>query len=315
MNKYRVLIIDDRLNNLEMARDVILSTYQPFDKIWNIEIEIAHIQVYQDSDKYHIDKQSIIKIAELSSKPFDLLLFDIAYYLKGGSEKIYEELSSKYDENYSFDILEEYVFNPKTLVKEGCKQLKESHEKDLYKYFNKNFVGHKGGIYGYTFIEEKWKNLFYDLDYCRNMLIKTFPQTDPKRIVMKGTRKEIFNDSFGHIRTENERYYSFILAKYLEQLINIEITKQEIEAAKYIKIKRTSKVIGSLVFFCVLLGACSEFFGSLIIGLFEKGENLTASIFICFTILGIVLGGKFVLHFIESLMPKLFNDKTEDERF
>jgi hypothetical protein len=118
------------------------------------------------------------------------------------------------------------------------------------------------------YIEEKRVRLFYNLEQCQDILRRTFNNVDPNRIEMKGTRKEIFNESeFENIRKQNERYYSFILAKYLEQLIKIEITKQKIENAQYIKIKRTSKVIGALVFLGILIGASSEFFGSLIVEL------------------------------------------------
>ena len=314
MSKYRILIIDDRLNNLKTAEDVISSTYRPFDKIWSIEKEIAHIKVNKCDDEYSIDKQSIINIANLSAKPFDLLLFDIAYYIEGGSNEIYEKLFSKYNENYSFDVLEEYVFNPKSLVAEGRKQLE--NDNILLKQFNKNFVGHKGGIYGYTFIEDRWKILFYDLKKCKDILRETFSNADPKRIEVEGTRKEIFNDSeFGKIRNEKdgERYYSFILAKYLEQLIKIEITKQEIENAKYTKIERTSKVIGSLVFLCVVIGACSEFIGSLIIESFTAEKFWVVLVCVCIIILGIIFGGRLVLHFIENILPKLFYDNNQDK--
>ena len=308
MNKYRVLIIDDRLNNLKTAKDLILSLYQPFDRLWNIEVNTAHIIINQCDDKYSIDEDSIKNIAKLSIEPFDLLMFDIAYYIEGGSEDIYKQLSQQFDENYTFSVLEKYVFNPKTLVEEGLKQLKNNNNRNLYKWFNKNFVGHKGAIYGFTFIEEKWAKLFYNIEQCRDILIKTFKNADLNRIEMKGTRKEIFNETeFENIRKNNERYYSFILAKYLEQLIKIEIIKQEVENAKYIKIKRTSKVIGSLIFLGLIIGASSEFFGSLIVELIQKREFLIASVCIGFTMIVIVFGGKTVVHVLEKNIPKLLN--------
>jgi len=320
MNKYRVLIVDDRLNNLETARDVISSNYQLFDNTWKIEKEIAHIKVIECDGKYSIDKQSIINIATLSSQPFDLLLFDIAFYIEGGSNKVFEILNSIYEKGtYSFKRdLEKYVFNPNSLVAEGRKYLKKNNKNNLLDQFNKNFVGHKGKIYGYTFIEDRWKRIFYNLKQCKDILQDTFPNTD-KPIEVEGTRQEIFNDNeeFAKLRNnkEGEKYYSFILAKYLEQLIKIEIAKKGIEDAKYITAKRTSKLIGSLVFLCALIGACSEFFGSLIIESFKDKQYLIALVCLCFTIFIVVLSGKFVLHFIENLMPKLFKDKTEDERF
>jgi hypothetical protein len=137
---------------LKLQKNLILSLYQPFGKLWNIEINIAHIKINQcgDNDEYFIDEESIKNITKLSVAPFDLLMFDIAYYIEGGYEDIYNKLLQQFDDNYTFSIIEKYVFNPKILVEENLKRLKNNNNKNLYKWFNKNFVGHKGSIYGYT---------------------------------------------------------------------------------------------------------------------------------------------------------------------
>ena len=221
----------------------------------------------------------------------------------------FKQLEEEYrNKSYTVSDSEKYIFNPETLVKEGKSQLKENSDKKLYKWFEKNFEGHKGSVYGYTYNEKETEHLIFNIKQCENKLLKTFSKS--KHIDMKGTRQDIFNNrDFENINEKNKEIYPFILAKYLEQLIKIEITKREVESAKYIKIKRTSKMIGVLVLLGVLMGACSNFFGSLIVQFSKEGEFLIA-FFICFSIIISISVGTLVIHFLEKLLPKLIKDKT-----
>jgi len=310
MNKYRVLIVDDKEHHLKIAKEAIAFKYEQ----WSIEKNIAHIKVNENGDnQYSIDEKSIENIAKLSANPFDLLLLDFAYYIEGGYQNIRNKLEEEYrDKSYTVSDSEKYIFNPKTLVEKGKIQLKENSDKRLYKWFEKNFEGHKGPVYGYTYNEKETEHLIFNLNHSKDKLLETFSKS--KHIEMKGTRQDIFNNmDFENINEKNKEIYPFILAKYLEQLIKIEITKREVESAKYIKIKRTSKTIGALVLFGVIMGACSNFFGSLIVGFFKENEFLIALIFICFTIIIIIGVGTLVVHFLEKLLPKLINEKAKIE--
>ena len=131
------------------------------------------------------------------------------------------------------------------------------------------------------------------------------------------TRRELFNDTkFEVVKEKNEGYYIFILAKYLEKIIMLDISNnifcREISDTTYVKIKRTSTVtiIGLFVLLCSLLGACTQFFGGLILESFQKKELLTAFVFIFFTLFFIILGGRLVLYVIEKILPKWLNNNT-----
>jgi hypothetical protein len=301
--KYRVLIVDDKKEALDTDETSINTTYHSSDSVWNIEINTVHINVVnqdnQDNqdNQYHIDENSINQLAQLAENPFDLLLLDFGYRTVD-----VDYIYSLMKDGFSLEIFEKHILNPKRLTEEGNKLL--STQK-VYNSFYKNFVKHKGNIIVYTYNSEKDRKIFPKIStYCYKVVKAAF--THAANITVIDTRKEIFNGTkFESIKSENEPYYYFILAKYKEQLIRIEIAKKEISIAKYIKIKKTTKIIGLITLFGLLIGAGSEFFGSLIVDLFKNNQTLIASIILIFTLIIILFGGKLLLWLIERSMKNL----------
>lgn len=295
--EYRVLIVDDKKDCLEMT-DIISRSY----KDWNIEINPVHIQVEKiDDDNYSIAMESISEIANLSVQPFDLILLDFGYRHKDLElMTIFEKCR---DSKYNF---KKYMLDPHTLVTQGRKYL----DNNSFQNFNKNFVCFNKNIHVYTYNPTIAREFMPDVDnYCTNRVQTAF---EAATIKVHDTRRELFNDiKFEEVKKNNEDYYYFILAKYLENLIRLEISNniidKEISDKTYIKIKRSSTVtvIGSLVLLCSLLGACTQFFGGLIVELFQKRDLLTAFVFFFFTLIIIILGGRLVLYVIENILPKL----------
>lgn len=304
--KYRVLIVDDKLNVLENAKELIRPEFNLLNERWNIEIETLHVKVNGDDteEKYFIEEQTFLNLGKVSDKPFDLLLLDFGF--RKPDSDIFEKIKKRYGDNFGFSELEGFIFNPRNLVEEGLKVLNRKHLKKGFLAFQNNFVNHKGTIFIYTFIPEKWRKYVQNSTLRENITKRTFPNA--KSIELIDTRKEIFNDTeFESLKSE--RYYSFIISKFLEQVVQLEIAKESISKAKYIKVQRTSKVIGLIVLFGAFIGASSEFFGDLIVGFFKSNQIIVGIVFVLFTLLLILFGGKLLVYLLEKGLKKLLSDE------
>lgn len=230
---YRVLIVDDIEACLKTADRVI----KPLLKGWNIEIETAHVRVEKVNDSYKIEESCIIEIAEQLAEPFDLLLLDFSYKEKD------VKLKSVMEKNNTLAEFEKHVLNPLTLVEQGRKYLKENSE-ILHKCFEDNFVNFSKNIYVCTCVTEEDRERILPVEirgnpiqYCKKKVHKAFKKAD--NISVKDTREEIFNSTefqevknFRDEKNEGGKYYDFILAKYLEQLILVDILEKELSDAK-----------------------------------------------------------------------------------
>lgn len=220
MEKYRVLIVDDKLDCLNMAKAIINN--RPY-KGRMIQIVTSHIRVEKsNNDCYRIKKESITEIAQLSTQPFDLLLLDFGYIEKGVVLK-----------DLTLDEFEKRVLNPSILVNQGLEYLKKEADENLCKCFYDNFVSFSKNICIYTFVSEDNRKNFPiggDIEgYCFNKAKDAFEHA--ANITVKDTRKEIFNGPlFEEIKTNKEEYYNFILNQYLELLIFLDIADKEIDA-------------------------------------------------------------------------------------
>jgi len=300
--KYRILIVDDNEECLKVVKAIIPRSY----KDWEIDINTVHIQVEKIGEgNYCIATETISEIASLSVQPFDLILMDFGYRHKDLKlEDIFTKCPSR-----SVTEFEKYMLNPHTLVTQGHKCL---DNKSFQNFYN-NFECFNKTIHVYTYNSTKAREFMPTVDsYCENKVKDAFQHAT---VNMLDTRKELFNDAkFEKVKDGNDEYYYFILAKYLKQLIILDISNnifnKEISDARHIKIKQTSTVIGALVLFCSLLGASTQFFGSLIVVFFQTRDFLMAIVFILFTLIIIIFGGTLVLYFIKKILPKLLNNNA-----
>lgn len=247
MKKYRVLIVDDKKECLETAERVINYSLEDWRmlKDWRIEIKTAHVRVEKINDTFRIEKGCIIEMAELLREPFDLLLLDFSYKEKNVN------LKSVMEKNNTLAEFEKHVLNPSTLAHQGCIYLKKNPD-GLLKCFVENFVNFSKNIYVCTCVTEEDREKILPVSirgnpkqYCKNIVAKKFTKAI---ITVKDTREEIFNSTefqeiknFRDEKKEGGSYYDFILAKYLEQLILLDIAEKEIDDAKHIK---TSILLG-----------------------------------------------------------------------
>jgi len=223
----RVLILDDTSIHLDKIKDVVHSTYHFLNKVWKIDIDTVNVKLVEQNENFSFDINCIHEIAAKSNKPFDLFLLDIGYFSSINIEKVLQDKYSEDPVNYTSKIWKQCgVLSPDDLVKFGL-----DHSKKKYRNFKKYFVNHQGSIYGYTFIPSSWEHLFYDVEQCKDMLTQIFPKA--KYIEVKGTRKEIFNNIASFEKIKESEYYPYILAKYLEKLIHIEILKYEVNSTPY----------------------------------------------------------------------------------
>lgn len=306
---YRILIVDDKLDVLDKIKDLIKPTFKLLDDVWKIEIFTLHVEVIVDSaGNYSIKKEVFTKLGEISKKPFDLLFLDFGYRKSGDVSNLLETIKQQFGESFSFADLEKYVLNPRNLVEDGLKVLNQKHNKNYFSSFNNNFVNHKKNIYIYTYIPSEWRRYVQNTTIRENITKRTFPKA--KNIELIDTRKEIFNDTeFDNIFKNNKRYYSFIISKFLEQIIHLEISKESILKSRFIKVKRTSRVIGLLVLFGAFIGATSEFFGDLIVEFFKADQILVGVVLIIFTLILILLGGRLLVYLLEKGLKNLLSDE------
>jgi len=291
--KIRILILDDISAHLNKIEDVLKSTtYQVSNKNWKIEIIAIKVVVVEQGGKFSFDTNCIKEIEQASCNPFDLLLLDIGY--RHEDLKIDQHLQPMYEKDPQ-------NYYSRTWKSKGCLSPDDLVMASKNSNFKKKFVGHKNSIFGYTYIPSGKEHLFYTVEKCKDLLTEAFPNA---RIEMKGTREELFRN-FPEVINEKE-FYPYILAKYLEKLIYIEILKKEINNAKHLKIKRTSIAVGILVFICGILGACSEFIGSLIFKLFQEGNFLTAILCVIGFFVSIIICGALIVKMSKQKIFELF---------
>ena len=299
--KIRVLILDDISDHLNTIKDFIPSTYQVSGKNWIVEFEAIEIIVVGQNGSFSFDMSCIQAIEEVSYQPFDLLLLDIGYRHK--DLKI-EYLQTIYDKNplgFNSNTWKDYgALSPDDFIK-----VKVSDNSK----FRKHFLEHKNSIFGYTYIPSGREHLFYDEEGCLEILSKAFPiAAENNKIKMEGTRKKLFNN-FPEFEGINEKkFYPYILAKYIEKLIHIEIMKKEVNNAKYLKIKRSSITAGMLIIICGIIGACSEFIGSLVLNLFEKKDFLLAILCIIGFFGSVITIGALIVQIYKKKLYDLFID-------
>jgi len=299
--KIRVLILDDISIHLEKIMEVIQPVYQVFEKNWKIDIIPIEVIVLEKDGNFSFDKSCIKKIEEASSEPFDLLLMDLGYR-PSHLTQMGHILEEKYNENNNH-------ITPKIWKSCGLLSPDDLVRGSENSNFKKNFVEHKKTIFGYTYTPGEWERLFYSIDGCKSMLTSAFPSA--RYIEAKGTRQELFNNNPKFEKIKDEEFYPYILAKYLEKLVHIEILKKEITNAKHLKIKRSFKAVGIFIFICGLLGACSEFVGGIVFKFLYEKDYLQAFFVIIGFFASVIFFGAVIVNISKRKLYELFvGDET-----
>ncbi|MFC0878804.1 hypothetical protein ACE01N_19570 [Saccharicrinis sp. FJH2] len=308
METYNVLIVDDKEPILKYAKDAIRPELTLEGEKYLIDVSTLHVSIGGDdnNESFFIEEETFQKLGELSNKSYDIIFLDFGF-VKPKCD-ILNVLKSKFGDSFGISELEGYVFNPRNLVEQGIKVLNRKHNKKVYTNFIENFVNHKKNIIIYTYISSEWSKYVQNTTLRENITKRTFPQA--KNIDLIDTRSEIFDNSkFDSIKKEFPQYYDYIVSKFLENIIHLEISKESIEKAKYIKVKKTTKVLAFLIVFGALIGASTEFFGQLIFKAFEENQYILAISLIVLTIIGILTAGRLLIYLLEKKLTDLIKNE------
>ncbi len=308
MKTYNVLIIDDKEPILRHAKDAIQPELTLEGEKYVIDVSTLHVAVGGDdnNESFFIEEETFQKLGELSNKSFDIIFLDFGF-VKPNCD-ILQILRTKFGDYFGISELEGYVFNPRNLVEQGIKVLNRKHNKNVYANFVENFVNHKKNIIIYTYISSDWSKYVQNTTLRENITKRTFPKA--RKIDLLDTRSELFDNSkFDYIKEKSPKYYDYLITKFLENIIHLEIAKESIEKAKYIKVKKTTNVLAFLIVFGALIGATTEFFGQLIFKAFADDQFIIAISLILFTIIGIITSGRLLIYLLEKKLSDLLKNE------
>ena len=212
MNKYRVLVVDDKESVLNRIKYEIKPKLVIDDDTWNIKIIPLHVKVNgsDEDEKYSIDENTILELGDYSKKPYDLILLDFGFKKEGS--KILDTLRERYKDNLNIDKLEGKILNPNDLIKTCIEIGAKKHNKELISNINKNFILHRSKILIYTYIHPALKKYVPSSGVRENITSDLFPAASS--IELLDTRVELFNDDEFNEKYD-ERFYSYLIAKYL----------------------------------------------------------------------------------------------------
>lgn len=301
MKVFRVLIVDDKDIVLNRIKYEITPKLLICGEEWKIEVVTIHVNVQGDdnSEEYYIDDSTISNLEDALKKRFDLLLLDFGYLKKGSN--IIQSTVEKYGDEFSLTKLAGKLLNPADLI-ENCFESSRRRGTNI-KNIRKNFIGHKSKIIIYTYIPPKTKKYVPSTAVRENITNDLFPKANSIEII--DTSSELFNESEFEDKYD-QNFYSYLVAKLLNKVIQNEISEMIIKKSKYIKVARTTKATGLIVLIGGLLGASSEFIGDLVVSMIANKQITAAVILTLSVFVVIVFLGKFLVSFLEKNLDKLF---------
>lgn len=307
MNTFRVLVVDDKKIVLDRIKYDVEHKVKVGDEDWKVEIVTLHVKVEGDDKKeeFYIDESTIAELGKASKNPFDLILLDFGY--KKENSPIIQKIIDKYGKDANLSKLDGKLLNPYDLIKASIDICNKKKNKEYLKNIKNNFINHKKEIIIYTYTQPNIKKFFPSTAIRENITFDSFPSS--KKIELLDTSLELFNDE-EFTEKFDEKYYSYLIARYLNKIIQFKIAEESIIHSKYIKVTRTTKSISLIILIGGLIGAISEYIGSLMIKFVEQDQILPAILLLLFIIIVGVFLGKILIDFLEKRLKKLFIEES-----
>ncbi len=304
MDKFRVLIVDDKEIVLETLKNNIKTKFNAGVDRYDIELLLLHVNVIGDDTKeeYQISDTTIKQLIEYSKEPFDLILLDFGFRMSDSN--IIDRIVKRYGNQLNLKSLDGKLLNPNDLVKETIEYARKKMGRTSFNNLNANLINHKNKIILYTYTPPSLKYFFPSSQLRESITTGLFPQASEINVI--DTRALFFNDE-QFVNKYDEKFYSYMVSVYLQKIIDCEMWESLLKKAKYIKISKTTKSVGLIVLFAGIYGAITEFLVDIIINLFNSNLYIVASIIILLVVISVVIGGKLVINVFEGRFKDLFH--------
>lgn len=303
MEKFRVLVVDDKDIVLNSFRNTISPVFEINKTKYECELTTVHVNVIGDDqrEEYHIADSTILDLADKCAKPFDLILLDYGYRMERSD--IIERVFIREGTNFSLKSLNGKLLNPNDLIQQCNEYANRNDNKYIMANIGKNFIDHKGKIYLYTYTPLIRKHYLPSSQFRETITINLFKKAS--EIEVLDTRVLLFNDD-QFVDKYDDHYYSYLISVYLNSIIKIELLNKIDKKNKYIKVSKTSKALGFIVIIAGSYGATSEFLGGTIVSLLEKQNYILATVLLILFVVSIIIGSTLLIHFFENRFSKLF---------
>lgn len=301
---FRVLVIDDRKTTLERLELNLTRVYTIDDTQWRIDLVTLFVDVVETSaDKYQITEETITNLSKLCNKRFDLILADYGYRNpKFSIDKHFYELGSGID----ISQFKDKIFFAPDLKKRAI----EIGDKSILSNLEKRFFNYTGKVVVYTYGDPRYAHLEHPINVKHNFVKDLFLKA--KDVETIDTRLELFNgEEFGEDKYDRE-YYSYLISKFLNRVVEKELLEFILSRRKSLAIKPTSKIIGTVTAIGLSVGVISQFLGTKMTDFILKKDYSVALVFFVLAISLVTIVSLLLGKFFRRILLFLFPDNGQD---
>jgi hypothetical protein len=281
-NKYRVLLLDDTREVLELLQATLEQDIQVESFLVKVEVVTLHVtlEALPGGTDYQITAETLKNLGDLCGEGFDFIFSDFSFI---GDSHRNEELRAtllREKRGVEQNDIRGFVLHLKD-IQSKFERMRDNDELqyEIRELINRNFIHHSGRILIYTNSPAPFNNYFD----TRQMPIRK----NEVRGVFKDARSVEFfmmHDEFSitpeleHAlgdSTRRKTYFSALLSKRIESLIKEAVLKDMVSAQSKLRFRNTKKAFQRLTAIGIGFGALVALFGEVIYHLLHKVSHLT----------------------------------------
>ncbi|MDC9723298.1 MAG: hypothetical protein PSN34_11110 [Urechidicola sp.] len=288
MKEFNVLVIDDKPKVLTAIKRECEQTLTVNNKQFRVNVETIKVDVEKVDGKFTIKNKTIKDIDKICRNPFDFILVDYAYANKE-SEKCMQDIIKEKGDSFTIDDLDNMLLTIRDLVNK-TRENKRSNSK-----ISKLFLEYNRTVILYTRNPKKFVKYFPPTEIKQRTTDRVFPNA---KVIVINTSEQLFSRNFED--KYDLAYYAYLVSKYLEKLVEIEIYKKEFTHYKKTILKKYPKLLYLISVIGITLGAISEYSGGLLIDFVQDKEYPAAIILFFSIVVLVIIGGVFLFKFLEK---------------
>jgi len=274
MKKFRILLIDDTREVLDNLRSIIQRTISVESSSnlivsADVTVDILHIVMEElpgGNGIYQIADQTIDNLAMLCHEKFDFIISDFAFIGdKGKNENLRKELLDQ-KRKVNEDDLKGWVLHLRDIRSKVDGLVATNPEK--YNFINANFFENGNIIHVYSNSPEPFASLFdsYEFPRRRHEVETVFKNAKKVEFILMHDEFSInadIDNVFSNV-ADRKRFYSLLLSKRLNSLIETIILKSLVISQSTLKYIRANIGYGRLIRLGLALGAFSALVGEML---------------------------------------------------
>lgn len=207
---YRVLVIDNQKEVTKRVSSIVQSTLSSNN--FDVEVLALHVEIIPKSNcDFEISENTIQKLAELSTKPFNYMFSDFDFV---ANDSIYDTLTIDDSGEIELNSFQNKVFTLVDLANKVTEYV-TTHKNKYAINLKSYFLNFTGKLSLYSFFDKRLNKIYQPLRESAYITLNVFKKADFDKLY--DLREELYNNNDTY--KKNENHYVFLKCKFISYQI------------------------------------------------------------------------------------------------